>query len=104
MDGAVTLTQVYDRIRERMSADPAESYVARLTAEGEDAVLKKVGEECTEVLLAAKNGEHGPAIHELADLWFHLLVWMAQAGITPHDVETELGERYRARAPEEKQG
>lgn len=90
----VNLAQVYARILDRISADPGQSYVARLVRQGEDAVLKKIGEECCEVLLAAKNGRRDPAIHELADLWFHLLVWMAQAGIRPDDVEAELGRRY----------
>jgi phosphoribosyl-ATP pyrophosphohydrolase len=94
MAPSVTLAQVYARIRQRLSADASESYVARLAAQGQDAVLKKIGEECCEVLLAAKNGERAPAVHELADLWFHLLVWMAQAGIAPEDVEAELGRRY----------
>jgi phosphoribosyl-ATP pyrophosphohydrolase len=95
MSEAVTLAQVYARIQERLAADPGQSYVARLTSQGQDAVLKKIGEECCEVILAAKNGQPGPAVHELADLWFHLLVWMAQAKITPEDVEAELGRRYR---------
>ncbi len=94
MPESVTLAQVYARIRERMDADPAQSYVARLTGQGQDAVLKKIGEECTEVILAAKNGQPGPVVHELADLWFHLLLWMAQAHISPEDVEAELGRRY----------
>lgn len=94
MPDAVTLNQVYERIRERLEADPERSYVARLARQGADAILKKIGEECTEVILAAKNGQKAPAVHELADLWFHLLVWMAQAEITPGDVEAELGRRY----------
>jgi phosphoribosyl-ATP pyrophosphohydrolase len=94
MSGAVSLNQVYERIRERLEADPEHSYVARLAHQGADAMLKKIGEECTEVILAAKNGQKAPAVHELADLWFHLLVWMAQAGISPSEVEVELGRRY----------
>ena len=78
----------------RRDAEPAQSYVASLNAKGEDAVLQKIGEEACEVVIAAKNGEAGAAIHELADLWFHLLVWMARAGITPADVESELGRRF----------
>ncbi|HEX7928929.1 MAG TPA: phosphoribosyl-ATP diphosphatase [bacterium] len=99
MSESVSIAQVYERIRERMNADPAQSYVARLTREGEDAVLQKIGEECTEVILAAKNGDFGPAVHEIADLWFHVLVWMAQAGISPDDIEAELGRRYHTTAP-----
>jgi phosphoribosyl-ATP pyrophosphohydrolase len=81
-----------------MHVDPGQSYVARLTGQGADAVLKKIGEECTEVILAAKNGDPEQSVHELADLWFHLLVWMAQASITPQDVEAELGRRYHQAA------
>ena len=57
MSESVSFAQVYERIRERLHADPTQSYVAWLTGEGEDAVLQKIGEECTEVILAAKNGE-----------------------------------------------
>jgi phosphoribosyl-ATP pyrophosphohydrolase len=88
------LHAVYGVIRERMGADPAESYVARLLAGGPDAVLQKVGEESCELIIAAKNGDRAATVHELADLWFHVLVCMAQAGITPEDVEGELGRRF----------
>lgn len=95
MAQTASLAAVYEVVLQRMAeADPERSYVARLMAQGEDAMLKKVAEECAEVLLAAKNGARAEAVHELADLQFHLLVWMAAAGIAPADVERELGARF----------
>ncbi len=95
MADRVNLQSVFDLIRERIAdGDPARSYVARLAGQGRDAVLKKIGEECVEVVLAAKNGERAAAIHELADLQFHLLVWMALEDIHPADLERELGARF----------
>jgi phosphoribosyl-ATP pyrophosphohydrolase len=78
----------------RRAADPAESYVASLQAKGLDAILKKIGEESSELLIAAKNGDRGEGLHELADLWFHMLVWMAHAGHSLDDLRGELGARY----------
>lgn len=80
-------------IRERLSADPEHSYVARLHRKGLDAVLKKVGEEASEVLLAAKNEDSVNLVHELADLWFHCAVLMAHAGIEPEQLYSELARR-----------
>ena len=89
------LEKVYRLIRERLEHnDPESSYVAQLAAAGPDAVLKKIGEESTELILAAKGANRLEQIHELADVVFHLLVWMAQAGIEPKDLETELGRRF----------
>ncbi len=93
-DSQVTLEQVYDRIAARMDADPEDSYVASLNRKGEDALLQKIGEECCELLIAAKNGRKPESVHELADLIFHLLVWMARAGYTLDDVRAELGARF----------
>lgn len=91
----VNLRDVYGVIRERIdSGDADTSDVARLVGQGEDAMLKKISEECREVLLAAKGGNRAEAIHEAADLQFHLLIRMASAGITPEDVELELGSRF----------
>lgn len=77
--------------------DPASSYVARLLAGGPDAFLKKIGEEATEVVLAAKDADRGadPAkiVHEVADLWFHCLVALAHYGLKPSDVLAELARR-----------
>ncbi len=77
----------------RKEADPATSYVAKLYAQGLDAILKKIGEEATETVIAAKNGEQGPLVRELADLWFHTLVLLAQQGLHPDDVLNELARR-----------
>jgi phosphoribosyl-ATP pyrophosphohydrolase len=98
----VSFDQVFERIRSRQGGDPAESYVASLFAKGEDALLQKIGEESCELLLAAKNASaergEGPAraaaIHELTDLWFHLMVWMAASGFSLDDVRGELGARF----------
>jgi phosphoribosyl-ATP pyrophosphohydrolase len=89
-----TWEELYGVIQERLAqGDPGRSYVAALATRGPDAALQKIGEECTEVLLAAKNGERAAIVHELADLQFHLLVWMAMAGITPREVAGELASR-----------
>lgn len=94
LENGNALHALYAVVQERLrEAQPEGSYVARLAAGGEDAVLKKIGEECCEVLLAAKGQHKTQMVHELADLQFHLLVWMAQAGITPADVEAELATR-----------
>jgi phosphoribosyl-ATP pyrophosphohydrolase len=78
----------------RKQADPDSSYVARLYARGLDAILKKVGEEATETLLAAKNGDPEPLVHETADLWFHTLVMLAHQGLGPDAVLDELRRRF----------
>ena len=88
------LTKLAVVIEERKSADPADSYVAALYAGGVDAILKKLGEEATEVVLAAKTGEKAAIIHEIADLWFHSLVLLAHQGLRPDDVLRELEQRF----------
>lgn len=101
MNNGNALHALYELVQQRLqAADPQASYVARLAAGGEDAVLKKIGEECCEVLLAAKGRHKAQMVHELADLQFHLLVWMAQAGITPADVEAEFAARAGRSGPE----
>ena len=81
-------------IEERKAADPNASYVARLYAKGLDAILKKVGEEATEVVIAAKGEDTQALVHEVADLWFHTLVLLAHRGLGPADVCTELARRF----------
>ena len=88
------LTKLADIIEARKSADPADSYVATLYAGGSDAILKKIGEEATEVVLAAKSGGKEAIIHEIADLWFHSLVLLAYRGLRPDDVLGELDRRF----------
>ena len=77
--------------------DPEASYVARLLHKGPDAFLKKIGEEATEVVLAAKDADHGgdrqKIVNEVADLWFHSMVALAHYGLAPHDVAAELARR-----------
>jgi phosphoribosyl-ATP pyrophosphohydrolase len=87
------LERLADVIESRRGADPQSSYVARLFAKGPDAMLKKVGEEATEVVLAAKDGDRGRLTAEVADLWFHTLVVLAANGLRPGDVVDELRRR-----------
>ena len=87
---------LWQTIRARQQqADPSSSYVARLLAEGVDRIGKKIGEEATEVVIAAKNGDRAELAHEVADLWFHTFVLLAQQGMTPEDVWAELRGRRR---------
>ncbi len=86
----------------RKSADPQSSYVAGLYAKGLDAILKKIGEEATETVLAAKTGERDKIIHETADLWFHTLIMLAQTGVKPDDILAELERRFGTSGLDEK--
>ena len=87
------LARVAATIERRRHADPRESYVAALLSGGEDAVLKKIGEEATETVMAAKDGDKIRVIAEVADLWFHCLVLLARHGLGPVDVLRELERR-----------
>lgn len=94
------LGRLADVIESRKGGDPQASYVARLFHKGTDTVLKKVGEEATEMVLAAKDLAHAPTpehrqalVGELADLWFHSMVAMAHLGVRPEDVVGELARR-----------
>ncbi len=87
------LNRLSDLLEQRKSADPASSYVAKLYAKGMDGILKKVGEEATETVLAAKGGKKEEIIYETADLWFHTLVMLAKADLKPQDVLDELARR-----------
>ena len=89
-----TLKKIAAALEARKGADPASSYVAGLYAKGLDAILKKIGEEATETVIAAKTGDRKAVIHETADLWFHTLVMLAQQGLTPDDVLAELERRF----------
>ncbi len=86
--------ELYAVLEARKSADPGSSYVASLYRKGLDAILKKVGEESAETLIAAKNPDDDALMRELADLWFHTLVLMAQRGIRPEQVTGELARRF----------
>ncbi len=80
-------------ILSRKDADPASSYVSALFAKGDDAILKKIGEEATETVIAAKDGDKLRITAEVADLWFHCLVLLARHGLGPGDVRAELVRR-----------
>jgi phosphoribosyl-ATP pyrophosphohydrolase len=80
-------------IDERRKADPQKSYVAGLFAKGDDAMLKKIGEEATEMVLAAKSGDRLHLVRETTDLWFHCMIVLARYGLGPQDVLAELQRR-----------
>ncbi len=87
---------LFNTIEQRkQQAEPGSSYVAQLLAEGVDRIGKKVGEEATEVVIAAKNADRAEVAHEVADLWFHTFILLAQQGMTPEDVWDELRGRRR---------
>ncbi len=88
-----TLERLARVIEQRRGGDPAKSYVARLLAQDEDALLKKIGEEATEAVLAAKTGDRRQIVRETADLWFHSLIMLARYGLGPADVLAELQRR-----------
>ena len=103
------LARLADVIESRLPArggDPETSYVARLLAEGPDAFLKKIGEEATEVVMAAKDADHGAeaskVVNEVADLWFHCMIALAHYGARPADVIDELSRRAGTSGIEEK--
>jgi len=101
-----TLARLAAVIEARRTGDPSVSYVARLLAKGDDAVLKKIGEEATEVVLAAKDVRQGGAptalVGEVADLWFHCLVMLSHFDLSPADVIGELERREGLSGIEEK--
>lgn len=88
-----TLNRLAEVLESRKNADPQSSYVAKLYSKGMDGILKKVGEEATETILAAKDGDPQKIIYETADLWFHTLVMLAHAGLHPDDILNELARR-----------
>jgi phosphoribosyl-ATP pyrophosphohydrolase len=87
------LTQLAEVLESRKQAEPDSSYVAKLYAKGLDAILKKIGEEATETVMAAKDGAKDKIVYEVADLWFHTLVLLAQQNLHPDDVLDELARR-----------
>lgn len=97
-----TLQKLADVLEERKSADPDSSYVAKLYSKGLDAILKKVGEEATETVMAAKDGDADKIIYEVADLWFHTLVLLKQQNLEPRQVLEELERRFGLSGLEEK--
>jgi len=108
-DNSEALARLAAVIESRLPArggDPDSSYVARLLHKGPDAFLKKIGEEATEVVLAAKDADHGgdrqKVVNEVADLWFHCMVALAHYGLSPADVVAELTRREGTSGIEEK--
>ncbi|MES2887056.1 MAG: phosphoribosyl-ATP diphosphatase [Pseudomonadota bacterium] len=87
------LARLAQVIEQRKLSDPQHSYVARLFDKGLDAILKKVGEEATETVMAAKDGEPDKVVYEVADLWFHSLLVLSHFGLQPADVLNELARR-----------
>ncbi len=88
------LQQLAAVLEDRKGADPDSSYVAGLYAKGLDAILKKIGEEATETVMAAKDGVPEKIVYEVGDLWFHTLVLLAHAGLGPDAVLAELQRRF----------
>ena len=96
------LRQLAEVLEARKGAEPDSSYVASLYAKGLDAILKKIGEEATETVMAAKDGVADKIVYEVADLWFHTLVLLAQQGLGPDQVLTELARRFGISGHDEK--
>jgi len=92
MNGDI-LQRLTSTIASRKGAAAESSYVAKLFSKGEDAILKKIGEEATEVLLAAKGGDKAHLVYETADLWFHCMILLEQHGLSTKDVLDELARR-----------
>ena len=88
-----TLARLAEVIELRKTGDPEKSYVARLFHKGNDAILKKIGEEATETVMAAKDGDRQKIIYEVADLWFHSMIALSAYGLKPADVLAELERR-----------
>jgi len=96
------LAQLAAVLEQRKQAEPDSSYVASLYGKRLDAMLKKIGEEATETVMAAKDGVDDKLIYEIADLWFHTLVLLAHKGLGPDDVLQELGRRFGVSGHDEK--
>jgi phosphoribosyl-ATP pyrophosphohydrolase len=105
-DSLARLAQVIESRKVANGGDPESSYVARLLHKAPDAVLKKIGEEATEVVMAAKDADHGgdkaKIVAEVADLWFHSMIALAHYGLSPADVILELERRAGTSGIEEK--
>ena len=105
-DALARLAAVIESRKVANGGDPTASYVARLLHKGTDAFLKKIGEEATEVVMAAKDADHGgdatKIVYEVADLWFHSMIALAHYGLTPADVIAELERREGTSGIEEK--
>jgi phosphoribosyl-ATP pyrophosphohydrolase len=96
------LRKLTETLEQRKKADPKSSYTASLYDKGLDSILKKIGEEATEVVIASKSRENDAIIHEIADLWYHLLVLLSYQELGPDDVLKELQDRFGQSGLEEK--
>ena len=96
------LGRLADVLEQRKLADPESSYVSALYHKGLDGILKKIGEEATETVMAAKDGDAEKIVYEVADLWFHCMVLLAREGLSPGDVLSELERRFGLSGLEEK--
>lgn len=96
------LQQLAEILEQRKTAEADSSYVAGLYHKGLDAILKKIGEEATETVMAAKDGDKDKLVYEVADLWFHSLVLLAHEGLKPEDVLQELARRFGVSGLDEK--
>ena len=105
-DSLARLAAIIESRKQANGGDPDTSYVARLLHRGPDAFLKKIGEEATEAVMAAKDAEHGgdrqKLVNEIADLWFHSMIALAHYGLSPADVIAELERREGTSGIEEK--
>jgi phosphoribosyl-ATP pyrophosphohydrolase len=96
------LARLMEVLESRKDADPKTSYVASLYNEGLDAILKKIGEESVETIIAAKSGDKQQIVYETADMWFHSLVLLAQQNLTAQQVLDELDRRFGLSGIDEK--
>ncbi len=96
------LAQLMQVLEQRKQADAGSSYVASLYAKGLDSILKKIGEESAETIIAAKDGDAKQIVYEMADLWFHCLVLLSQQGLSAQQVLQELERRFGLSGLEEK--
>ena len=94
MSETFTMDTLYELLSDRKEKLPENSYTTYLFEKGLDKILKKVGEECTEVIIAAKDQDKKETVYEIADLTYHVMVLMVEAGITPEDILKELESRH----------
>ena len=102
MNNSEILAQLTEILEQRKGAAPDSSYVASLYDKGLDAILKKVGEEATETVMAAKDGDAEKLVYEVADLWFHTMVLLAGQDLSADDVLKELARRFGVSGHDEK--
>ncbi len=102
MNNAEILTQLTEILEQRKGAEAGSSYVASLYNKGLDAILKKVGEEAIETVMAAKDGDKEKLVYEVADLWFHTMILLADQNLSADDVLAELARRFGVSGHDEK--